>query len=90
MCGAHTQVIQEIVSRHGGSNVRVVGSVSRGEALSGSDVDLLVDIEPGTGLFKIAQMEQELADALPWPVDVITSGAAHGRLAGIVDEAVAL
>lgn len=71
-------------------NVRVVGSVGRGDAGPGSDVDLLVDVRPGTGMFQIAEMEQELADALPWSVDVITAGAAQGRMAGVVEEAVVL
>jgi predicted nucleotidyltransferase len=86
----HAPEIRTIAARHGGSHVRVVGSVARGEARPGSDVDLLLDVAPGTGLFEIAQMEDELSEALPWRVDVVTSGAVRGAMAHIDDDAVAL
>lgn len=86
----HAPVIQQIAARHGGSRVRVIGSVARGEARSDSDVDLLLDVAPGTGLIDIAQMEDELSEALPWRVDVVTSGAARGAMSHIDEEAVAL
>ncbi len=80
--------IRRIVEAHGGRNVRVFGSVARGEARPGSDVDLLVDVEPGTGLVELGAMEDELAQALERQVDVVTS--AHGRMRHILDEAVPL
>ena len=39
--------ILQIAARHGASNVRVFGSVARGEAGPGSDLDLLVSLAPG-------------------------------------------
>lgn len=80
--------IAEIVAAHGGRNVRVFGSVARGQARPGSDVDLLVDLDRGTGLFGLSAMEIELAQLLGCPVDVVTSG--HDRMAHIHEEAVAL
>lgn len=80
--------IGRIVEAHGGRNVRVFGSVARGEARPGSDVDLLVEVEPGTGLLELGAMEDELAQALERQVDVVTS--AHGRMRHILDEAVPL
>ncbi len=85
---AKADVIERIVEAHGGHNVRVFGSVARGEARPGSDVDLLVDVEPGTGLLELGAMEDELAQALDRPVDVVTS--AHGRMRHIHDEAIPL
>lgn len=86
----HAPVIQMIAARHGGERIRVFGSVARGDARPGSDVDLLLDVAPGTGLLDVAQMEDELSDALPWRVDIMTSGAARGAMSHIDEEAVAL
>jgi len=85
---AKADVIEGIVEAHGGHNVRVFGSVARGDARPDSDVDLLVNVEPGTGLLELGAMEDELAQALDRPVDVVTS--AHGRMRHIHDEAVPL
>ena len=81
-------VIEGIVTRHGGSNIRVFGSVARGEARPGSDIDLLIDVNPGTGLLELGAIEDELATVLGRPVDVITSG--HGRMRHIHDLALPL
>lgn len=85
---AKADAIERIVRAHGGCNVRVFGSVARGEAGPGSDVDLLIDVEPGTGLIELGAMEDELEQALGRQVDVVTSG--HGRMRHIHDEAVPL
>lgn len=76
--------------RHGATNVRVVGSVARGQQQPGSDVDLLVDLEPGRTFFDVAALHDELEEMLGCDVDVITAGAAKGRLAYLLDEAVPL
>ena len=47
---AHKAQILDLASRHGVSNIRVIGPVARGDAAAGSSVDLLVDLEPGRGL----------------------------------------
>lgn len=80
--------IGEIVAAHGGRNVRVFGSVARGDAGRGSDVDLLVDLDRGVGLFGLSAMEIALEQLLGCPVDVVTSG--HDRMAHIHEEAIAL
>lgn len=85
---ARADDIARIVRAHGGRNVRVFGSVARGEARPGSDVDLLVDVERGTALFGLSAMEIELERLLGCPVDVVTSG--HDRMAHIHQDAVAL
>lgn len=78
------------VSRFGGTNVRVFGSVASGTATESSDVDLLIDVPAGTGLIAVEQIADAVAEVLPWPIDVITSGAARRRMAHVLDEAVPL
>lgn len=80
--------IERIVGDHGGCDVRVFGSVARGDARADSDIDLLIEVGPGIGMFELGAMEDELSVLLGRPVDVVAS--AHGRLARISDEAVPL
>ncbi len=82
--------IEAVCSRHGASNPRVFGSVARGRADAGSDIDILVDLEPRRTLFDVASLVDELVELLGHDVDVVTSGAIRGRLAHVVDEAVPL
>lgn len=67
--------IRAIVARNRGRNVRVFGSVLRGEDNAQSDLDLLIDPEPETSLFDIGAMQVELSDLLGLPVDVLTPAA---------------
>lgn len=67
---AHAPAIREIVERHGATNPRVFGSVARGEEQGGSDVDILVDNVRLT-LFKLVDMQDDLAALLGRPVDVV-------------------
>ncbi len=82
--------IMALYLRHGASNPRVFGSVARNTAESGSDIDLLVDMEPGRTFFDVAALHDDLEELLGRPVDVLTSGALRGRLAPVVDQAVPL
>jgi len=74
--------ILRIAARHGARNVRVFGSVPRGEAGPGSDVDFLVDMEPGRTLFDMGGLLMDLRDLLSMEVDVVTE---HGLKARIRD-----
>ena len=67
--------ILRIAAAHGGQNVRIFGSVSRGEAGAKSDVDLLVKLEPGRSLLDLIAIKQELEDLLGRVVDVVTEDA---------------
>jgi uncharacterized protein len=62
--------ILQIAARHGARKVRVFGSVARGEARSGSDVDFLVDMEEGRSLLDHAALILDLERLLKCPVDV--------------------
>lgn len=66
--------ILEIAERHGIRNVRIFGSVARGEAREQSDLDLLVDVAPGRSLFDLVAFWQELEEQLGHRVDVISDG----------------
>ena len=52
--------ILRIATKRGASNVRVFGSGARGEADSKSDIDLLVDLEPGRSLFDLGELLMDL------------------------------
>jgi predicted nucleotidyltransferase len=84
--------ILAIAERHGASNVRVFGSVARGEASPDSDVDFLVDLEPGRTLLDHGQLQADLENLLGCHVDVITDRGllrSHAR-ARVLEEAVPL
>ncbi len=67
----HRRDLIAAAAAHGVSNLRVFGSVARGEDLPGSDVDLLADFPPGLSLFGLARIEADLEDILGTRVDLI-------------------
>jgi predicted nucleotidyltransferase len=69
----HEKAIKQIAARNGATNLRLVGSVARGEEREGSDVDLLVDFAPGISLFDHAHLVEELEALLGVSVDVVSS-----------------
>lgn len=69
---ARREEILVLARRRGVTRVRVFGSVARGEQDDGSDIDLLVDLEDGRGLFDLGGMLMDLRDALGVDVDVAT------------------
>ena len=71
--------------------VRVFGSLARGEDAHASDVDLLVDLEPGRTLLDLAGFRREAEEILGTPVDVATPDMLKRRIRGEVEtEAVPL
>lgn len=72
---AHRQEILKILARYPMiSNLRVVGSVARGEDTAASDIDFLVDTAPATTLFDLGGLHEDLEELLGVPVDIIPSG----------------
>ncbi len=67
--------ILRIAASHGARNIRLFGSVSRGEAGPKSDVDILVRLEPGRSLLDIIAIKQDLEDLIGCEVDVVTEDA---------------
>jgi len=74
---AKREEILQIAARRGARNVRVFGSVARGEAGPESDVDVLVDLEPGRSLFDLGGLLMDLQDLLGCKVDVVTEKGLH-------------
>jgi len=64
--------ILQLASRHGAHNVRVFGSVARGEDGPTSDIDLLVQMDPGRSLLDLIELSQELESVLQRKVDIQT------------------
>ncbi len=74
-----TEILQ-IAASHGATNVRVFGSVARGEAGPESDVDFLVTREPGRSLFDLGGLLMDLRDLLDCEVDVVTEAGVRTRI----------
>jgi len=75
----HDQLVKEkrgeilrIASRHGARDVRVFGSVARGEADRESDMDFLVELEAGRSLLDLGGLQVDLESLLGRRVDVVT------------------
>lgn len=74
----------EAAQRHGAKNLRVFGSVARGEEAESSDLDLLVDIGERTSLLDLVKLQLEIEDALGVPVDVVTAEDLPANIRGQV------
>jgi uncharacterized protein len=72
--------ILQTACKYGAYNVRVFGSVARGEADEKSDIDLLVDMEKGRSLLDLAGLLIDLEDLLGCKVDVITTDGLRERI----------
>jgi predicted nucleotidyltransferase len=67
----HRTTILDLAEQHGAYNVRIFGSVARGDARPDSDVDFLVEFKPGYGLIDRIALMQDLQDLLGRSVDVV-------------------
>jgi len=72
--------ILRIASRYGARDVRVFGSVVRGEDDRESDVDFLVELEDGRSLLDLGGLQMELEELLGCKVDVVTEGGLYWLL----------
>jgi len=71
------RIVREVCSRHPVARADLFGSVARGKATAGSDVDVLVEFLPEAevGLFEMGALREELAEALGCSVDVVSRRA---------------
>jgi predicted nucleotidyltransferase len=76
----HRAEILRLAARHGARNVRVFGSVARGAADRRSDLDLLVDFEPGRGLLDHGGLWLDLNALLGGKVDVVSARGLKPRI----------
>ncbi|MGB2997258.1 MAG: nucleotidyltransferase family protein [Phycisphaerae bacterium] len=78
-------------AKHGARNVRIFGSVVRGEADDRSDLDVLVDMEPGRSLLDMGGLLMDLQELLGCRVDVVTERGLRQRIRDrVLQEAVPL
>ena len=72
--------ILQIASNYGATNIRVFGSVARGEEKQNSDIDLLVTLEEGRSLFDLIDLKIKLEEILNRKVDLVTEESVHWYL----------
>jgi predicted nucleotidyltransferase len=83
--------ILELAAKYGASNVRVFGSVARGEARPDSDVDLLITFPPDESIFEMVGLWLDLKDLVGRDVSLVSDGIENKRfLNRILKDAVTL
>jgi predicted nucleotidyltransferase len=87
----HRRAIIDAAGRRGAANLRVFGSVARGQDTASSDVDLLVDLAEDVGIVGLIGLEREIAEILRSPVDVVPAANLKAGLASrVLAEAIPL
>jgi predicted nucleotidyltransferase len=87
----HRRKLNVIAAQRGATNLRVFGSVARGEDTEASDIDLLVDLAPGIGLFGLIGLQRELAELLGKDVDLVPASGLKADMRDlVVAEAISL
>jgi len=79
-------VLHGLMAAHGGLELRVFGSVVRGSAGPGSDVDLLVDFPSSPSFEQYMDLKLALEDALRVPVDLVTRRGLRAELRQCIEE----
>lgn len=77
---AKRRQILALARQHGAYNVRVFGSVARGDAQIDSDIDFLVNLEAGRSLLDLARLLRELQELLGCEVDIVTEAGLRQRI----------
>lgn len=72
--------ILRLCATYGARNLRVFGSVARGDSDTMSDYDFLVELEPGRSLFDLGGLQYDLERLLGCSVDVITERGLKARI----------
>jgi predicted nucleotidyltransferase len=87
----HRKALLEMAARSDATNIRVFGSVARGDDTPTSDIDLLVDLGPRVGLLSLIGLEMEMEELLGVDVDLIpSSGLKPGLRDRVLAEAIFL
>jgi len=83
--------ILRLAAKRGARNVRVFGSMARGENDAQSDIDFLVDLEPGRSLLDLGGLQRELEQLLAARVDVVSARGLREQVrARVLSDAVPL
>jgi len=87
----HRQEILGLAQKYGARNVRIFGSVARGDEREDSDIDVLVDLESGRSLLDLGGLLMDLRELLGCRVDVVTTKGLRERIRSrVLREAVSL
>jgi predicted nucleotidyltransferase len=78
------EAILEIARRYGAHDVRIFGSVARGDATADSDLDIVVRFDPDRSLLDHGGLLMDLRELLGVKVDVVSEGALQGRFGELV------
>lgn len=87
---AHAEEIKGLLARRHAVDIKVFGSVARGEDRDDSDVDFLVEFGPGASILDQVHLERDLRNLLDCDVDVIPLGGLKPRDEHVLAEAVSL
>ncbi len=77
---AKRESVLRLCAKYGARNPRIFGSVARKQADAESDLDILVDMEPGRSLLDLGGLQYELESLLGCPVDVVTERSLKERV----------
>ncbi len=75
LLGDKRQDILRLAAQYGAHDVRIFGSLARGETRPDSDVDILITLDPDRSLLDLIALKQDLEDLLGCKVDVVTEAA---------------
>jgi len=81
----HRSALQRVAARHGATNLRLFGSVARGDDDQHSDIDLVVDLPETISLLELIALRRELAELLDAPVDVVPARSLRPDVAAVVE-----
>jgi uncharacterized protein len=88
---AKREQVLNLARQHGAHHVRIFGSVARGDAGPSSDIDFLVEMEPGRSLLDLGGLLIDLQELLGCSVDVVTERGLKARIrARVLEEAIPL
>ena len=81
----HRADLRAVAARHGATNLRLFGSVARGQDEPHSDVDLVVDLPETTSLLELIALRRELTELLGVPVDVVPARSLRPEVAAEIE-----
>lgn len=88
--GRHRAAVLEAAARNGARAIALVGSVARGDDDASSDLDFLVDFEPGVTLFDIGGLKADLEELFDSDVDIVPRSCLRDRYRTMLADAIPL
>lgn len=80
LVASRREQILSLARKHGAVSVKLFGSTARGEEVESSDLDFLVELEPGRSLLDLGGLQSDLERLLGCAVDVVTAKGLHERI----------